>query len=221
VKNPWLDLDFDSDQYLLDMDRDDIGRFNAGAPLACRVIPESIPEPFIGNPESAKVVLLLLNPGHGESDRKSHRETEFKATLFRNLRHEAQEYPFYPLNPRFSHTGSAKWWQPRTRELGFETGLDPKTLSRRQLAIEWFPYHSQYSALGRSRICPSQEYTFQIAKQMLESKLVIAMRSIKHWAQVDTRFLTVPCLKNPRACYVSRNNMDLGVFQEIVKTLKE
>jgi len=62
-----------------------------------RVILESIPEPFIGNPTTAKVVLLSLNPGHSQNDEKAHSNLDFRQAMMRNLRHEAQECPFYGL----------------------------------------------------------------------------------------------------------------------------
>jgi len=219
MQNPWLELSTESERYVLEMDRDAILRFNARVNPTCRVVVESIPEPFIGNPESARVVLLLLNPGHDDSDHESHRVKTFKRALIQNLHHQPQDYPFYPLNPLFESTGSAKWWLPRTRDLLQETKLDRATLANRLLAIEWFPYHSKSSALPRQPFCKSQDYTFQIAREMLRTKLVVAMRSVNHWAGADTRFLKVPRLTNPRSCYISKGNMAPGLFDDIVRTL--
>jgi hypothetical protein len=219
MKNPWLELNAESEQYLLEMDRDEILRFNTRVHPECRIVLDSIPEPFIGNPESARVVLLLLNPGHVDSDRESHRVKTFKRSLIQNLHHQPQDYPFYPLNPLFESTGSAKWWLPRTRELLRESGLDRATLARRLLAIEWFPYHSRNSVLARQPLCESQEYTFQIAREMLRTKFVLVMRSVNHWANVDVDFLGVPRLKIPRSCYISKGNMDGGLFDELLRKL--
>jgi len=220
MDNPWKHLSQSNGEYLLEIDRAEIRKFNVGMRRPdCRIVQQSIPEPFIGSVGSAKIVLLLLNPGHDESDRQSHRIPEFKVALFRNLHDEQQEYAFYPLDPRFNGTASARWWIPRLRDLEIESGLTRQELATRVLALEWFPYHSRRSALPLRTICPSQEYTFEIAREMLRSKLVIAMRSIRYWAYVDESFSRVPRLQNPRSCYVSRRNIDSGIFNEMVQTL--
>jgi hypothetical protein len=138
-----------------------------------------------------------------------------------NLRHEPQEYPFYPLNPKFSWTPTGKWWHRRTRDLQLEAGLDDATLAERLLVIEWFPYHSKKSALSTKPVCESQNYSFQLAKEMLEKKkLVVGMRSMKHWMAVDQQFgRTVQFLKNPQCGYISRGNTEGDLFNRIVKAL--
>jgi len=125
------------------------------------------------------------------------------------------------LNPALSWTPSAKWWTPRVRELKEASGLSTAELSGKLLAIEWFPYHSKSPGLPRALVCESQRYTFQLAKEMLASnKLIIRMRSINHWAQVDPGLSKVPGLKNPRCGYVSKRNTEAGLFDRIVKALK-
>ena len=52
------------------------------------------------------------------------------------------------------------------------------------LVIEWFPYHSRGSALPINAVCTSQYYSFQLGKEMLGSKIVVGMRSKKHWQHV-------------------------------------
>jgi hypothetical protein len=136
------------------------------------------------------------------------------------MRRPWQDYPFYPLNPTLSWTPTARWWTPRLRDLKDASGLGSGEISERLLAIEWFPYHSKSPGLPRTLVCESQKYTFQLAKEMLASKLVIRMRSFNHWAPIDPRFSQVPCLKNPRCGYVSRRNTEAGLFDRIVKALK-
>lgn len=220
VQNPWLKLPSESD-YVLEVDRESIKRHNESKRRDDRRINlKSVPEPFIGNPESAKVVLLSLNPCDSEDDLKAHSNDEFKKALLHNLSGESQNYPFYPLNPEFSWTGAGKWWLPRTRELR-EAGLDDATIAERLIVIEWFPYHSRKSEFPNKRVCESQNYSFHLAKEMLEKKkLVVGMRSKKKWIEVDQRFGEVPFLKNPRCGHISRNNTEGNVFDRIVEALK-
>jgi hypothetical protein len=87
------------------MDREAIDQYNRSIRNGDnKVIVESIPEPFIGNPQTANVVLLSLNPGHSEDDAKAYSDSDFRKGMMHNLRHEAQECPFYGLNPKFAWT---------------------------------------------------------------------------------------------------------------------
>ena len=184
-----------------------------------KVIEGSIPEPFIGNPLTARVVLLGLNPGHSLEDERNHQNIIFREAMRKNLCHE-KDCHFYPLSKAFERIGAAKWWGDRTRELREATGLDELTFAERLLVIEWFPYHSKRSGLRTKPICESQKYSFQLAKEMLGKKLVIRMRSKRHWEKVDQRFGQVPSLKNPQCGFITRRNTELGLFDEIVKVLQ-
>jgi hypothetical protein len=103
-----------------------------------------------------------------------------------------------------------------------EAGLDDATLAERLLVIEWFPYHLKKSALSTKPVCESQNYSFQLANEMLEKKkLAVGMRSMKHWVAVDQQFgRTVQFLKNPQCGYISRGNTEGDLFDRIVKALE-
>jgi len=221
IENPWLKLSPFADSYVLEIDRACIQRHNCESRSEKnKFIIESIPEPFIGYPESARVILLGKNPGHSDDDVKSHRNAEFQKAMFHNLRHEAQEYPFYPLNPAFSETGAGRWWRTHTRELRSECGLDDQTIARRLMVIEWFPYHSRSFVRPKTE-CESQKYSFQLAKLMLEkSFLIVRMRAKKEWTEVDQRFGSARSLKNPQRSFISRGNTGEW-FDEIVEALRD
>jgi hypothetical protein len=223
MQNPWHDLIFRNGEYLLDIDREQIYKYNAPRDAEHKIVLSSVPEPFIGDPSSAQVVLLLLNPGHDDTDLRSHLRQDFKDALFKNLHHESQAYPFYPLTPTFRDTGSARWWRRRLGGLIVASGLDEKTIAQRLLAIEWFPYHSRYSSLPQSKVCESQEYSFHLAKKMVRSgSLVVGMRSKRNWLGVDRNcFAELPFLTYPRIGYVSRGNMEEGLFDRIVSVLRK
>lgn len=219
MDNPWEKLSESEGRYVLEMDRKQIQAYNSAQKESSKPVLESIPEPFIGNPETARVVLLLLNPGHSPEDPEAHRNPAFKSELFQNLRHELSDYPFYPLNPAFSWTPTANWWIPRTRELRQAVGLSEKQLSAKLMAVEWFPYHSKNSGLPFDPICESQQYSFDLVRRLLDNQtLVVRMRSKSRWEQVDRRTLT-HALKNPQCSYISKGNTDGDLFDQIVKAL--
>jgi hypothetical protein len=63
MQNPWVELPKDPPFVLL-QDRDTVAQISKK--VATNV--SSMPEPFIGDPQTAKVVLLSLNPGDDEED---------------------------------------------------------------------------------------------------------------------------------------------------------
>src|SRR5579872_6718956 len=107
MENPWLALPPKS-PFVLEIDRDALDQYNEKAVAGTKIKVGSIPEPFIGNPETATVILLNLNPGDSPDDPKAHVDPGFRDAIIRNLRHEPQEYLFYPLNPKFVWTPCAK-----------------------------------------------------------------------------------------------------------------
>ncbi len=222
MRNPWLELHPHSRPYVLAQDRDDISTLNgrASAKKDGRINLSLLPEPFIGNPKTAQVVLLNLNPGVGARDRQAHRNPVFRRAIIRNLRNEPQEYPFYPLDPKLEKTPCAQWWLNHLRELFEKAGLDRKRVAHRLCVIEWFPYHSQKAYLPERQICQSQEYTFRLALKALETrKLVVGMRAKRYWI-ADSCFKSVPFLKSPQNCCISSGNAGKILFQQIVDALR-
>jgi len=226
--NPWLKLGQEV-PYILRSDDQQIRSYNELVRNKEKeVISSSIAEPFIGNPDTARLVLLSLNPGHSEKDTEWHKKEDFKRAMFANLQHEPQPYPFYPLNPQFNGNGAGEWWRPRTLELQRESGLKPETFAERLLVIEWFPYHTMRSPVrSRSicgttgRICESQRYSFQLAKDMSQKRgvLVVGMRSRRLWAEADGDLGRIPYLNNPQCGYVSRGNTDPTLFRQMITVL--
>jgi hypothetical protein len=223
IANPWLSLDSNGPPYILDTDRSYIERHNAKTGAEHRLMLNSIPEPFIGDPTTARVVLLSLNPGHCPADEPDHRRLPIKKAIFRNLRQEPQEYPFYAFNPDFRDTGVEVYWRKYTRALQLEAGLDDASFAKRLLVIEWFPYHSEKCDLGTRYVCGSQLFSFELAKKMArkEGVQVIGMRSREHWIQVHPSFASIPFLANKQSPWLTRRNMDDGLFDRVLETLRK
>jgi hypothetical protein len=221
IENPWRNLCPSDGTYILELDRTRIDGYNARRKEDTRVIVESIPEPFIGNPRTARVVVLGLNPSHSPDDKEWHSKPAFQQTMFSNLRHEDSQYPFYPLNPAFKASGAGRWWHPLLRELQEEPGLDEAKLAQGLMVIEWFPYHSKSSALPTRLVCESQKYSVQLAKQMLQQKgtVMVGMRSRDHWMNADSVFGQVPFLKNNQRPYITKGNMAPDLYGQIMEAL--
>ena len=222
MENPWKYLGSEEGALILPCDRAAIDRYNRSQKGAITTVStELVPAPFVGNPESARLVLLALNPGHLEEDVRDHRDPRFREAELLNLKHDLVDYPFYPLNPAFRHTGAGQWWNTILRPLKRASRLNDDVLSRMLMVIEWFPYHSEKSGLPKKRICESQEYSLFLAKQMLnkDRAIVLGMRSKAHWLSSDAGFYSVPFLKNKQRPFISKGNMDEGLFEKILELL--
>jgi len=77
MNNPWIGLP-ETPPYVLPQDQVStswqLGAFNAN----------SIPEPFIGNPATASLILLNLNPSDDPLDPITHQDPQFRAALMGN-----------------------------------------------------------------------------------------------------------------------------------------
>ncbi|MCL5288868.1 MAG: hypothetical protein M1453_12865 [Acidobacteria bacterium] len=223
MRNPWLDLP-EISPYILEIDRDSLSKLHervlARGSEDHTINLTSVPEPFIGNPHSATVVLLNLNPGDGPEDKDAHLHPRFRAAMFANLSHNLKEYPFYPLHPELAWTPCAQWWRPRLRALCDIGGLELATVAQRLCVIEWFPYHSRKAGFPIKRVCPSQEYSFELAKKAIGNRLIVGMRARRHWNEVHSQFAEVPYLKNPQSPYISPGNAG-RLFPQIVAALRK
>lgn len=220
MDNPWLNLPATA-PYVLTIDREHIDKHNHACRTDTQIITGSFPQPFIGDPARARVVLLALNPGHSDLDEQDHQANEdFRHDMRLNLRHELGEHPFYPLNPKFLRTGAGKWWMTATKALQ-EAGISIPTLAERLMVIEWLPYHSLRFAMPK-KLLPSQEYSFNLAKQMMgNNKLIVRMRSRKQWTGVHPDFERMSALSNPRCAHISRGNTKEDLFDRILAALRD
>ena len=217
MENPWVDLPT-SEPYVLQSDRNWVSRQAGNAAFTFA----TIPEPFLGDARNATVVLLNLNPGDDPSDLVAHSSPQFREVVIRNLRHEAMEYPFYGIDPRFAWTGCVKWWTRILRELFNVARLDRKVVAQKLAVIEWFPYHAKKSKrVPRSPECASQQYSFELARTALgDKKLVVGMRARPRWSAVDSSYAAIPYLKNWQNPTLSRGNMTTSLWDSIVDALR-
>jgi hypothetical protein len=220
IANPWAQLSEQTLHPILACDQRQITQHNGAVTPDYRIIEQSIPEPYIGNPMTARVILLGLNPGHSDADAQDYTREDFRAALFNNLRQTPQAYPFYPLNPAFANTGAGKWWTQRLRRLVSDSGLQPAVMSERLMVIEWFPYHSRKFSRPE-RLLPSQAYSFQLASQLMaQGRLVVRMRSRRLWSAAGQEFENIPALNNPQCAHVSPRNAST-CYNAMVKRLAQ
>jgi hypothetical protein len=234
--NPWGCLR-EQPRYVLESDEEFVQRHNRRALPKYMIQAHALPEPFIGDVNSAKLVLLNLNPWYKPSVDVHHARPEIKDAIFDNLcQKKDREYPFYAFNPAFGETamfkqtGVAEYWRDHTRRLQEATGLADIAFAKKLFVIEWFPYPSEnwfYTAkkfaMTREPLCPSQTYSFQLAVSFLgdPSVILLGMRSKDYWVAIDKRFECVPFLNSHQNTCITPGNMQPGLFKEIVKRMTE
>jgi len=224
IENPWTEIQPEG-PFVLGIDREAIEYYNEEKNGSDKKIDTSlIPEPFIGDHRSAKLVLLSLNPGLAEGDAKAHARPDFRAAMLRNLRHESQQYPFYPLKKEFEETPCAQWWLKKTRRLIEECGREK--VAKGLFVIEWFPYHSKKSGLPKKPkkfVCESQRYSCQLAKEMLgrgaRTRMVL-LRSKDHWAICDEDLSTRPFPRSRQNPALTAANFGDDIFKQMCDALK-
>jgi hypothetical protein len=217
MSNPWKDITGPRGSYVLDMDRPHV-RSDISDSHKIKVVEGSIPEPFIGDPFTARVVFLGLNPGHSDEDQKHYQINRFRDALFANLRHDReQEYPFYPLNPAFKDTPVAHWWRNRTEALIVASKLDIRSISQRIMVVEWYPYHSLKFRASQHR-CKSQEYSYELVRRLRDDgRFIVGMRGKRLWS---TKIDAIPYLDNPQCSFITPGNAKDGLFERILAALK-
>jgi hypothetical protein len=159
------------------------------------------PQPFIGNPESARVILLMLNPGLGPMDYYSelsdNRDASYIEALQKNLRGDIDDHPFFFLNPLFRWHPGAEYWH---RRLGWlidafvSRGLKPdesrRLVSQNVCCIQSLPYHSSDFAGLRSLLksLPSVKLAHDAARELASdaNRLTIVMRNVDFWNLPET-----------------------------------
>ena len=217
IPNPWTALSAEP-PYQVPADASAIEQFNRGARAEHQLHLELLPEPFIGSPDAA-VVLLGLMPGFSEPDRAVHARPSFRAAVQRNLRHESQPYPFYYLDPAEDGPGHV-WTRQRLRPVLERVPV--RQVAEQLLMVEYLPYHAQKFAHGALRL-PSQRYSFALVRQALErDRPIVLMRGERPWLEAVpelARYSRLYRLRSKQNVTLSPRNCPDG-FEAVVEALE-
>jgi hypothetical protein len=195
-------------------------RFNA--PDDCRLALTLLPQPFVGDLRSARVIVLQLNPGLAPID--FHAEfvhPEFRQAVLRNLCSDFANdaYPFYFLNPRWSWTGGYVWWHKRLRgviEL-VQVRLDVSRREAEQFvaqhvaALELLPYHSARRPpamlLDPRKHLASRQLALDCIAELAadRSRVIVVVRQERAWG-----------LEGPNICTGNDGNSRGGTLPHIL-----
>jgi hypothetical protein len=205
MENPWRSLRMEA-PYVYEADRPAVDAFNTQAGEDHCIHTDLLPEPFLGS-KDAPIVLLNLNPGFDERDYLTYEHPDALDAWRKNAVHEPLAYPFYLLDPQFSHAGGARWWREKLKEPIQIAGAH--AVANMILCIEYFPYHSR-KFKPMHRLVETQQYSFALVNQAIDRNAVIVlMRGKRLWEGAVPRLSESPrlfTLKAPLNPAISRKN---------------
>jgi hypothetical protein len=221
MDNPWAGVR-DKDPFIALCDREPIDLVCSKDPSARSELHfEVLPEPYAGDPGTADVLLLSLNPGWGGTEQAEQTGADgWNQELRCNLTFAATT-PFVHIDPRFRQTtGGGLWWSKRLRTLDDPTSWE--RVGERLMVLEFFDYHSKNRRLLPIPL-PSQAFTFQLLREaMRQDRLIIATRGWSRWVWNVPElyaYKRIFHLKSKRWSGISAGNLEPDAFQQIVDAL--
>ena len=219
--NPWLNLPA-TQPFVLPEDAVFVEEFNeilgkSGKHFLDLRLP---PNPFSGS-HDAPLVVLLANPGIGESDLSVQLEPQNLQLLNAAIKKPGGS-PFIWLTTEGNKLSPEQWWQSRTRDLKKIVGSFEE-LSKKLLVIELHGYHSK-SWTAPLRNFPSQAYGFHLVEEAIaRNAVIVAARCSDYWFSAIPGLRRynnlVPQLKSTRSVHLSENNMEPGYFKMISQAI--
>lgn len=175
------------------------------------------PVPFLGDPRTAKVVVLGLNPGWVPATDIDERG-EYAAQNRLNLTFRSRT-SFFSLDPALASTPGYRWWTSRWRLVAQIVG--PQRLRDGLACVEWFPYHSA-TFRRLSTTLPSQLFGFALVRHAIRrGACIVVMRSRRLWQEsVPELNACDPIeLRVPRSAFVTPSNVGEHGFQRVCDAL--
>lgn len=222
MRNPWAELP-DRAPYVLKSDAATVSAFNRVAGSKTRLRTHILPEPFLGKPRTARVLLLQLNPGFAGSEVRWHQRPDFARVLRANLTHSACDCanPYLDPSPALARSPGGTWWRSRLRRVIEEVG-DASRVARRLAVVEFHGYHSPNFRLLPVTL-PSQRYGFWLVRRAIErDAVVIVMRGRDLWRvavpELDARS-RVFTPTTPRSAYLTERTLGRRGSSAVVEAL--
>ena len=184
------------------------------------------PVPYIGNPSTARVLLLGKNAAYTpEAEADMERLPALEAESHHSLTFEAA-FPFFYLNPEFESTSGYKWWSDTLGEVlaaCHGRGVDAETVLGRLACIQWHPYHS-ITSFDPDPLFPTQAYGQHLVREAVAANRLFVIqygtKNERNWRGV------VPELpansiktKSAQSAKISAGNLPADDFKRLIDTL--
>lgn len=211
--NPWGDLP-DHPPYVLPRDRPAIDAWNAKASAATRILTNYLPDPPLGNPLEAAVVVLALNPSFHDGDVDDH-----NGPLGDKIRDALTNVDgFFFLRNDVATTTGGVWWRNKLAPLIEATSLD--AVRRHVAGAQLHQYHSKSASPG---LKPSSgRHNLEVVRKALPRGVpVLALTGVARWRAADPAFREAHFYepRSPQSMVVSPMNMGAG-FDAAVQAIE-
>lgn len=191
---------------MLPIDRLAVNKCNSKASPRTRVHTNLLPDPPLGDPLTAAVVVLALNPSFDEDTAEEHKdpwqEHEFRIAM-------ATPEDFFWLRDDVAHTGGGRWWRNKLAPLIEATSVE--AVRRHVAAGHLHQCHSKSSSpLLRP---PSGRYNLEVIRKALGSGIpALVLTGLPSWRVADSAFRDAPFYepRSPQSMVVSPKNMPEG-----------
>lgn len=206
IKNPWLKLPKQA-PFILEEDAKILKKYARKHGLDT----SRLPEPFNGK-WNAPLVFLNLNPSTGTNDNTSQVKGSFAKAVRNNLNQSpAVKYPFYYLNPKLEKHEGAEWWKRKLKEI-VKQSPDLKKLSKKILAVEFFPYPSKkWFSIGKNKLA-GDDFRDWLVKNAIKGEAdIIIMKGAKRWLD------SIPELKDYKRTFVLSNGQNSNIRTETLR----
>ena len=196
-----------------------------------------IPQPYIGNLKTARLILLSLNPGFSHGEYVYDKNKRFKQVLCSNIKQElgGHDFPFIFLNPGLAwHSGFSYWVKHlqgliqaiREEEVAGSFYEALMFLAQRIACIELYPYHSRKSPSLNYLNLASSQLAINLVHQVLAPRIaskqcvVLALRKAKIWKQKGCS-VKIHEVNSAQAATISKKNSRSSAWSDILRVLNE
>ncbi len=217
--NTWLSLPKNL-PYELACDKETIKNFNIKASPNHKLQTQYFPEPYIGNPLTAKIILLNLNPGIDDDNSIHQKSPIYLTNAIKNLAHASLQYPFIFLDNALKNLPGGVWWNKKLKHL-----INDTSALKVANGIACIEYHG-YPSKNYKHIVglPSVDYSKYLVEQAIKrGALIIIMRGVKEWHSLVLNLINyknmdiVRSVQNP--CITEKNLQNTSTYSKIIKSI--
>ena len=211
--NPWADLPVEA-PFVLPMDRQAIKAWNARVSPKVRIRTDLLPDPPLGDPLTASVVVLALNPSLEDSSVDEHQDPGFQVKLRQQL--VAPDGLFW-LREDVAGTTGGQWWRRKLAPLIDATSLD--AVGRSVAVAHLHQYHSKSSSPLLKP--PSGRHNLELVRKAIPRGVpVIALTGVARWRAADPAVAPADLWEpqSAQSMVVSSRNMP-GGFEAAVEAI--
>lgn len=229
---------FSATEFVLDGDEIFMASYNKRGSLKL----DQYPEPFVGNFNKAKVLILGGNPGYDAHDscllQNVNIRKTFESIIIQSYYPYRPQSTFYWLNDMIRNSiqqiiqnnlgknvknfSGFEWWEKRTRELVQTCGK--QNVEEGICYIDFYPYHSvNLSISGAMKNLPSSLQIDTIINNAIKNnKIIVITRAKAAWKKripALNTYCNVIDLKNPRCAYITSRNMKECQWKTLIYNL--